>query len=171
MTASVPELKRISTQYIEIEDRIRLTGEQVDADQKLTLWLTQRLCNQLVTYLCNWLENNLIDKPLSGLRQGDFQQDAFSNLKKSAAILPDGQKPCVLVHSVDFITRKRGVLLLLKNDEKLPAAKLILEVKQLRQWLGIIYGQFQHAGWPTTNWPMWIKTTPTAMTRANRVLH
>ena len=40
-------LQRVTTAYLENEDRLRLTGELADGDT-VVCWLTQRLLNRLV---------------------------------------------------------------------------------------------------------------------------
>ena len=44
------DLHRITTEYIDSEDRIRLTGQLASGDT-VVLWLTQRLLNRLVPHL------------------------------------------------------------------------------------------------------------------------
>ena len=51
----MPELQRITTEFIDSEDRIRLCGE-CSPQQTVVLWLTQRMLNRLVPHLLNWLE-------------------------------------------------------------------------------------------------------------------
>lgn len=43
----MPDLQRITTQYIEVEDRLRLTGELAPGEV-VVLWLTQRLMHRLI---------------------------------------------------------------------------------------------------------------------------
>lgn len=61
----MPELQRITCEYSEPEDRIRLIGEPVQAlaldssnepKQVIVLWLSQRLLSRLVSNLCKHLE-------------------------------------------------------------------------------------------------------------------
>ena len=48
-------LERITTEYVEVEDRIRLTGESED-NQTIVLWLTQRLLTQIISHLLGLIE-------------------------------------------------------------------------------------------------------------------
>ena len=48
------ELQRITSEYIEAEDRLRLTGEVGEGETE-TLWLTQRLLTRLLDHLLKWL--------------------------------------------------------------------------------------------------------------------
>ncbi len=47
-------LKRMTTQYIGLEDRFRLTGEFGEGET-VTLWLTQRILRRLLPPLLEWL--------------------------------------------------------------------------------------------------------------------
>lgn len=49
------ELQRFTTEYVEIEDRIRLAGETAPG-HTVVLWLTQRLLARLLPHLLQWLE-------------------------------------------------------------------------------------------------------------------
>ena len=51
-------LERITTEYIDKDDRIRLTGEPAQGDA-VVLWFTQRLLNRLVPHLTAWLSGQL----------------------------------------------------------------------------------------------------------------
>ena len=53
-------LKKVTAEFIETEDRIRLSALTAD-DKTLALWLTQRLLSRLITHLANWLEKKPAD--------------------------------------------------------------------------------------------------------------
>lgn len=48
-------LNRVTTVYVDLEDRFRLSGKTQDG-QVLVLWLTQRLLCRLVPHLVRWLD-------------------------------------------------------------------------------------------------------------------
>ena len=50
-----PTLKRLTTEYVDVEDRIRLTGELEDSET-VVLWLTQRLLTKLLPHLLDLLQ-------------------------------------------------------------------------------------------------------------------
>jgi hypothetical protein len=52
----VAELQRLTTEYIDIEDRIRISGETRDAGP-VVMWLTNRLAMCAIPRLLRWLEN------------------------------------------------------------------------------------------------------------------
>ena len=49
------ELQRLTTEYVDAEDRMRLTGE-IRPGETLVLWLSQRLLMRLLPHLFLWLE-------------------------------------------------------------------------------------------------------------------
>ena len=53
-------LQRITTEYVNTEDRIRLSGE-VEENTSIVLWLTQRLLAQLITHLFRLIEKQSLD--------------------------------------------------------------------------------------------------------------
>ena len=53
------ELQRITTTYVDVEDRLRLTGVLANGTV-VQLWLTQRLLGRLVPPLTSWLERNAL---------------------------------------------------------------------------------------------------------------
>lgn len=60
-------LQRITTEYIDHEDRLRLAGEDAQG-QTTVLWLTQRLLNRLIPHLCQWLEQQGGNAPLAEVK-------------------------------------------------------------------------------------------------------
>jgi len=53
----MPDLERLTTEYIPLEDRIRLTG-QISRERVVTLWLTHKMLSLLLPNLFNWLEKS-----------------------------------------------------------------------------------------------------------------
>jgi ABC-type transporter Mla MlaB component len=149
-------LQRITTEYSEAEDRLRLTGE-LAAGEVLTLWLTRRLLNRLVPHLTAWLEQQTGNAPLAEVRQGMAQQKASSELEPQAPVRVDVQAQGVLIHSVDLKAAQAAVALVFKNADGQELARLHLQTKPLRQWLGIVHGQYVKAQWPTGVWPVWVE--------------
>jgi len=153
-----PELQRVTTEYVVTEDRIRLAGAAVD-DQTVVLWLTQRLLNLMVPQLTGWLErqgaSDLID---SELAQGFAQEAAEASLAPEPAVRAAPDEDGWLVDSVDIHTGTDGVVLAFKSGDD-AIASLTLLTEPLRQWLGILRGQYVQGGWPTSAWPGWMGET------------
>lgn len=167
------KLKRITTQYIPFEDRIRLTGSD-QGSGTLTLWLTQRLLNRMVVPLCEGLEKQTTPavKSASGpsipsvqahLVQTFAQQKAAAALPKDGPVVTAPESPVWLVATVLIKHTPDSVRLTFKGSDEVQRAELTLTLFELRQWLGIVYKQFQSAAWPTQLWPAWVEeaTKPT----------
>jgi hypothetical protein len=167
-------LKRITTEYVHTEDRIRLSGE-VEENTSIVLWLTQRLLAQLITHLLRLIEKQSLDlgnadsadpAPASSLMQGFAQQVAQAELIPELPVQAAANAKSWLVLEVDCSLSPEGTLVLIfkreagkaaaQEDEDAGKATLTVEAKQLRQWLGIVHAQWQQAGWPLTIWPTWM---------------
>lgn len=165
------QLHRITTEYIEAEDRIRLSGENEEG-QSIVLWLTQRLLSQVISHLLtlidqrpNSLRSNLdTENTANSLIQGFAQQAAESELSPELPVQSTDLAHSWLVLEVDLALNPEGTLVLVfKRDasnaiaqDDTGKASLTLEAKQLRQWLGIVHAQWQKAGWPPSLWPSWM---------------
>lgn len=149
-------LQRITTKYVEHEDRIRLTGEMASGEV-LILWLTQRLLKRLIPHLSGWLEQQTDKVPLAEVRQEMAQQKARLELEPQAPVRADAQAQGVLIYSVDLKAAKASLGLVFKNATYQEVARLQLQTKPLRQWLGIVHGQYVKAQWPTDVWPTWVE--------------
>ena len=167
-------LQRITTEYVNTEDRIRLSGE-VEENTSIVLWLTQRLLAQLITHLLDLVEKQSLDMattdsanpaPASSLMQGFAQQAAQAELAPEVPVQATDSAQSWLVLEVDFSISTEGALVLVfKRDAGAAAqqegadagkATLTVEAKQLRQWLRIVHAQWRQAGWPLTFWPTWM---------------
>lgn len=156
------ELQRITSQYVEYEDRIRLTGENPERDV-VTLWLTQRLLNRHIGPLVQWLERSRSDNDAQPrvtvrqtLEQTFIQQHAAQVLTLQTPVPAIGSCSDILVNSVDLKSGARGVRLLLKDRDNEITATLTLGVTPLRQWLAILLSQHKVAQWSLSVWPQWM---------------
>ena len=176
------QLKRITTQYIAFEDRIRLTGAD-EAGSTLTLWLTQRLISRLVVPLCDGLEKQTTPAPKKAgtpavpslqthMVQTFAQQKAAAALPKAGPVVTAPESPAWLVEKVVIKHIKNDVRMVFKGLEENHSAELTLSTFELRQWLGIVFKQSKSAGWPTQVWPTWVEeaSKPAAPVQA-RALH
>ena len=159
-------LQRITTEYIETEDRIRLGGE-IGKSASIVLWLTQRLLSQVISHLLELIEKqslNLANTDSSSLMQEFAQQLAQAELAPELPVQTTEAAQSWLVLEVDITLSPEGTLVLVFKRETGNAAlqegagkaTLTLEAKQLRQWLGIVHSQWQKAGWSLTLWPPWM---------------
>ena len=165
-------LQRITTEYVDTEDRVRLSGE-AEKDASIVLWLTQRLLSQVISHLLGLIEKQSLNlantdssnpAPASSLMQGFAQQLAQSELASELPVQATAAAQSWLVLEIDITLSPEGTLALVFKRETGSAATqegagraiLTVEAKQLRQWLGIVRSQWQKAEWPLTLWPTWM---------------
>lgn len=149
----IPELQRVTTEYVAVEDRVRISGEAADG-ATIVLWLTQRLLNLLAPSLTSGLERP--DSASDALLQGFAQQAAEASLSPQPAVEATTPATSWRVDSVDILSGPDGVALTFRSDDG-PAARLTLANEPLRQWLGILRRQYQAAGWIDRVWPAWME--------------
>lgn len=157
------DLQRITSEYIEQEDRIRLTGA-VEAGATEVLWLTQRLLIRVIDHLLQWLEQQstvtapdaLKDGQAADLVQGFAQQAASAELQLQPPVQSQGDEQAWIVNSVDISRTPQAVKLSFKGPNAELAA-LTLKAQQLRQWLAIIHQLWAVAQWPPAIWPQWMQ--------------
>ena len=163
------ELQRITTQFVDREDRIRLAGENA-AGQALVLWLTQRLLGRALPHLFAWLErrasppdNNRADAARAEVLQSFAQLAALTALEAQTPVPSHAPRGAWLVHTVDIATTDDAVTLSFKNDATVAeAATMTLSEQAIRQWLNILHDQYVVAEWPLTLWPEWVARPPAA---------
>jgi hypothetical protein len=163
-------LQRITTEYVEAEDRIRLSAE-VQGGPPVVLWLSQRLLLRLLPSLIHWLDGQSgSDATFSQLMQGFAQQAAQSELTPQTPVRATTSGPVWLVQSVDVGISAQLLALTFRGGSG-QAATLSLEVKPLRQWLFIVRGLCQKSGWPLDAWPEWFDTDSQTPTTQGLSLH
>lgn len=157
-------LHRLTTDYLEKEDRIRVSASSANGDT-VVLWLTQRLLNRLVPHLTAWLAAQVapsaavpaVQAVHRDLVQGFAQQAARAQLTPLPPVPAAAPASSWRVESVDLSHTAQAVLLTLNGEGE--AAQLKLPAQALRQWLGIRYAQYLHGAWPTTVWPAWMSAS------------
>ena len=155
-------LQRVTSEYIESEDRIRLTAIS-NAEETIILWITQRLLLRLIAHFLGWLEkeapeiarSSAIGNEAQSALQGIAQQSAVANLQNQSAVTANSESTTLMVKEIDIKMSEEAVLLVFKCDDD-QKAELSFTVQQLRQWLGMIHHLWQLAEWPVSIWPDWI---------------
>ena len=172
-------LQRFTTEYVALEDRLRLSGE-LAGGQTVVLWFTQRLVRHLVPHLTGWLESQVA--PASGhaavqathqnIVQGFAQQAARAQLAPAPPVQAQSPAACWRVDAVHLVRSAGALALTLQGEAGGQQAVLHLPAHALRQWLGIVHGQCLRAGWPTTVWPAWMEAgTPGSALPGPVVVH
>lgn len=185
-------LQRLTTEFINVEDRIRLSGE-TDSGGTVRLWLTQRLLLRLLPLLFRWLDRH---PGVSGeqapagsdeedARQRDparreslqrfAQEDAQDSLESTTPVRAEQARIEWLVEEVDIASGDNGVKLVFKPTDNAAAEDtitLVLDTVALRKWLVILYRHFRAAGWPQDVWPRWLREASRAQgPQSGTVLH
>ncbi len=176
------ELHRLTSEYIETEDRFRLTGEDQEGNA-LCLWITQRLAMRMVSHLVNQiskgspeaLQNPTQDSDASDLLQSVAQEVASSTLTPQPAVDSAKATESILVSEVDITRTPEGAVgFVFRNGDARVA--LGFEPQQLRQWLAIIHKLWMAAQWPSHAWPQWmtkqdLKLEETSATKTSGPVH
>ena len=149
MSESPIILKRLTTEYIEQEDRIRLSGESDNG--RLVIWLTQRLAQRLVPLLLQWLEQHSTSRQAAALFSFDQQKVQATNLVPEVAF-------DWLISSIDITTNKEQAGLTFKSEAG-HAATITFDASHLQRWLDIVRDTYIQAEWPQDAWPAWISNS------------
>lgn len=157
------EVLRMTTEYVEAEDRLRVSCE-MRTGETAVLWLTQRLFLRVLPHLVEWLDAHtpgIADAQASRARadavQGFAQQAARAGQPQQQPVGPMSAHQIWLVHTVDLTARDAEMVLTLRPLARdSAAAAFTLQPQALRQWLGVLCEQFARAGWPMTAWPEWL---------------
>ncbi len=150
-------LKKVTLQYIEIEDRIRMSAD-LDGENSAVFWLTQRLCRRLVPRLVGHLEHSaqkssLVDK---GLMLSVQQHDAEWQQRRSEPVRICELARSVLPEQVNLYCPAEGAAIIFPLDAGGDRARLQMNMVELRQWIGVVYRLYRVAGWPMEVWPRWL---------------
>lgn len=168
------DLQRITTQYIESEDRLRLAGELVDGAPQV-LWLTQRLLQRLLPVLFKQLQGQGAgaDTSYADLLHSFAQQSARAELVPQPPVQVSPSSAAWLVLSVDIAPSDGGVRLTFKGEPDQPdqQASLALTALPLRQWLGILHDAYGTAEWPLQVWPQWLQESSAPAAAPAALLH
>lgn len=157
-------LQKITTTYSEREDRLRLAGQDAAGTTTAVLWLTQRLTNRLVRTLTQWLEGEgagALTVMAPDLRHAWAQEAAVRQLQPSAPVQVAQEAPATPVESIDLGRDSDRYTIVFRQADT--ASALTLSSTELRQWLGMVRSLYQTAGWPLTDWPVWMEESPKAV--------
>tara|TARA_B110000116_G_C16509370_1_gene434879 strand:+ start:46 stop:540 length:495 start_codon:yes stop_codon:yes gene_type:complete len=145
-------LGRITTQYIDNEDRLRVLGESSEGII-CEIWLTRRLMDRLIeNLLSNIQSEGSVDKALQVFEQ----EVASSSLLKQSPVEQDDQIISWLAIAIDVNRDNKNISLTFK-EEKSNSASISFQTIELRQWFSIIYNAYKLAGWSLEEWPEWFK--------------
>lgn len=163
-------LQRFTTEYIDAEDRLRLSGE-LGPQKTVVIWLSLRLLQRLLPHLLHWLQpenQNPVNAAEGTSHQGTIptqwhddawhgfaQQAAQAQLPLQAPVVATHPQSVWLAHAIDVAVTPEQIQLLFKGAAG-EQASLLLAPQPLRQWLGIVYTLWQRTEWPMQVWPQWM---------------
>jgi hypothetical protein len=162
-------LQRITTEYVDLEDRLRLVGE-VNCGQPVVLWLSQRMVRVLMPPFFKWLEQSMGHNAHAELMQSFAQQAAQAALQPQPSVLAAADAHAWLVQSVDISQSQQAIALRFRDGGE-NAASLTLEPMPMRQWLGIVHTLCNRAGWQLGVWPDWLMDATADVERSKVALH
>jgi hypothetical protein len=146
------KLESVTTEYIDVEDRVRLTAITANTIT-VQLWLTPRLLQRFLPKLFEWLQKN---------HPGTLKEQRQRHERQNHSIKHQGQtttsiQPAIetigwLVTSIEMSYNAKTIQLIFKGKKE-EAAVLLMDVRLLRQWLEILLVAYRAAEWPLTNWP------------------
>lgn len=178
LTTEPMELKRVTTEMDESEDRLRLVGE-VESGEPVVFWLTQRLLKRMLPHLFSWLQPSSSASRASPVP--DYHTDAVQSFAQQVAVAelplqtpvlaqPQPKGSRLLVDSVDITRTPDVIALTFKSVDH--QAVLLLAQQPLRQWLAILHEQCRTADWAMDVWPEWImQSVPTTTRQIRATVH
>lgn len=151
------QLQRVTTEYVDSEDRIRISGSCVD-DGLVQLWLTRRLLDRLLPMVLNWLGRDASEGTREAIMQ-EFEQQAARDAMPPLPAVQAQDESAMLVQAVDVSSGENALGLAFRSSitpDDSPIYQIVLERQALRQWLSIVHDQYRKAEWPLDVWPAWI---------------
>lgn len=153
MTITDYKIEKLTTEYVQEEDRVRLNLTDPQSNRS-SLWFTQRLLNRMIPALVKVLEEETQGQPQSSDLQAFNQAQAQQSIEQDSPVAPADSS--WLVHRIDMTPSKTKVVLVFTDGDN-TSARLDIPRKALRQWLSIVRELYKHAGWSTEFWPSWLK--------------
>jgi len=163
------KLDKVTTQYIEFEDRVRVLGI-TDNNQTHEIWITRRLLDRLVIALLSSLEKQRPNRAKNDIHMAFDQEIAVTNYMPETPVTASKEVSSWLADSVDITSNKNGVVLHFKK-KNLYKAELPFEFEPLRQWLFILYKTYQHSEWPLNPWPEWFLKSEDNHIKPTQIYH
>lgn len=159
------ELQRLTTEYIEEEDRIRISGA-LATDETVVMWLSQRLLLRLLPHLFLWLERQSGDSIPVEIVQSFAQEAAKAELTRETPVQWHSGSQEWLVYAVDITPISNAVTMRLRSNNG-QQEQLTMLSQQLRQWLEVLNSLWGVAEWPNSVWPNWLSAKAKQLHQSN----
>lgn len=164
-------LRRLTTEYVEIEDRIRIAG-QTPKDTQVVMWLTNRLATRAVPQLLRWLENQAApsvatshtsasSQAVKRELQSFAQATAVAGLKQQKPVTARADDPAWVAKAIDIKATPSHLSITFRGGLD-QSAGVRFDAVALRQWLSILHRVWAKAQWPPLVWPEWISSDQSA---------
>ena len=163
------KLNKVTTQYIEFEDRIRVLGTG-NSNETHEIWITRRLLDRLVSALLSSLKKEDKHRNKKHVQMAFEQEVAVTNYIPETPVKISETVNSWLADSIDILSTENGVILNFKK-KNLYNAELPFEFEPLRQWLFILYKTYQHSEWPLNPWPEWFLNSKENQTQPDQIYH
>ena len=163
-------LQKITIEYDESEDRMRLAGEGGDRSC-VVLWLSQRLLRRLIPVLIEMIGTKSGDSEVAETILGFEQEAAWAALEPQHPVQVSVGDTSWLVHAIDLKLMPEMTSLEFRGARPGDLASLAVDAKAMRQWLSILRGQFARAEWPLDIWPRWMDGNELARTSTKAQFH
>ena len=156
-------LRRITIEYSEQEDRIRLAG-LTQSSQTVIMWFTMRLMSRLIVHCLGLLERGSLESKIILTEnekskesiQNFVQKSAEEQIIKETPVEVSVESPEHLIVEIDVKNTDSGLSIIFKGKSD-SVHNIFFNGEQLRQWLAMLYSVWQKAEWPKTMWPDWIE--------------
>lgn len=149
------ELQRLTTEYVESEDRIRLSGQRV-GDETVVMWISQRLLLRLLPHLFLWLEKQSGDAIPLEIAQSFAQDAARADLVAEPPVQRKSDSQEWLVTAVDLTPVSDALTMRFRSSDN-KQEHFTMNAQQFRQWLEMLHSLWVAAEWPAPIWPSWLR--------------
>jgi hypothetical protein len=169
--------QRVTAEYVPLEDRVRLNGEQRGGEIS-GIWLTRRLLDRLVPALSDWVAQST--ETATGKQQRTSaaapapesdamaRNSAINAMEQQASRWGGGprhppvpvERPrrIALASTVRLSRSKTAIRLLFQMapDQTEGSVAITFSRPLMRQWLNILHDTYLKAQWPMDVWPDWV---------------
>ena len=140
------ELQRLTTDYVETEDRVRLRGA-LASGESVVIWLTRRLMDRLVRHLIGVLAQHGEELPAGPALPAD------APVSQEPPVSAEHAEIQWVAQAVDVSVNPGAMQLSFRDAERL--SRITLDGRLLRQWLDGLRDLYILAEWPLTPWEGW----------------
>lgn len=174
------ELQKFTTYYGKHQDRLCIDGQSTGGDI-VSLWLTYRLLRQLVPALLKLVTPAADNHDKAATLAKWALDNARTQQKPAKAVTPTLEpgptgaatpsSACWLISAIGLKSSPHCAILVFRISADKTVATITFKPEHLRQWLSIVYRLWNAAGWPTNEWPSWVKDTENPAAPESLVRH